>query len=161
MYREPEAPTPPDPHLVVPDRGIGDLWIGRATPDDVLRVLGRDCKINRHGERDIYGLDFDYESQRKYTPSRPAQGTRPHQFVFHYGLCSAIRVGVYQKGLRTTGGVRIGSSRADVVATFGEIYDEFLDDDFVRLRYRAVGIELALGRSDGAVSYFDVFRATR
>jgi len=161
VYRTPPAsfPPPPDPLFIEPDRGLRALWVGRASPEDVLRVLGEDCQVNRYDNGDIFGLDYAYEANDRYAPTRDGQTKRPCHFAFEFGVLKAIRVDVYQVSLYTTGKVRIGSSRADVLATFGDQHELLRDESLQTLRYRTIGIELAL--LDEAVSSFTIFRALR
>ncbi len=163
MYRDPppDFPPPPDPRLVEPDRGLRDLWVGRATPDDVLRVFGSDCKIARHDNRDIFSLNYSYLDDEQYKPDRPPQSERPDTFNFEFGLLKQICVGPYQTALRTTGHLAIGAARRDVIRVFGGGYDLLLEQEFETLRYRTLGIQLAIDNDDDKVMNFSVFRAAR
>lgn len=147
--------------LVEPDRGLCDVWVGRATPSDVLRVFGTDCKIARHENGDIFSINFSYLDNETYEPNRPVQHERPEQFEFEFGLLKSIQVGPYQTKLRTSGKLAIGSSRREVVRVFGDEYDLVQEGEFETLRYRAHGIQLAVDDDDDNVMSFVIFRATR
>jgi len=160
VYRTP--PPPPDPLLVVPGQGLRGVLVGRSTAADVLRTFGEDCQVHRHASGDIYKINYDSDEHDAYLPRRPAQEARPEAFDFEYGLLDAIRVGPYQKALYTTGGVRYGSSRAEVRAVFGPDATVLDEGAFDTVRYPVHGIGLSISKAEPfGVTGFVVFRAAR
>lgn len=159
IYREPDLPTPRDPHLIEPDRGYRNLLVGGATPAQVLATLGDDCKLATYGSGEITAIDYSYDRDR-YDPSRAMQHTRPESFSFAFSLCNAITIGPYQKDLYTTGRIGYGATRAAVLDVFGAAYEELRDPEITTLRYAQDGIQFLLGR-DGTVTHWVVFRALR
>jgi hypothetical protein len=155
MYRTPQPPTD-DPLLVLPGEGLRGIRVGEATPKDVLRVFGRDCRISSFGnDGDVDEISYDYGPSYDLAGDRPEQWVRPAEFGFRFGLLEIIEVGIYQKDLCTIGGLRIGSTREHVIAALGpgEIVGE-------GLRYVTLGIELRLDEKLGLTTWY-VFRARR
>jgi hypothetical protein len=170
MYRSaaPGQPSGPDPLLVVPGEGLRGILVGAATHDEVLATFGEDAQVRRHDNGDVFQVDYDYTAREKYEPNRPANWSRPSKLIFEYGLLQAIDVGVYQKQLFTSGGIRIGSTRDEVFGAFGKPCESLIyrgprwgpSDDIETLRYRWRGIQLAI-HHDGRVASFVVFQTRR
>lgn len=135
---------------LVAGEGLRGLLVGRATVEDVERELG-------HGERVAYE-DGDV-FQLKYGSGDPG---RPHHLDFDHGMLQAITVSATQTEFVTAGGLRIRSSRAEVIAALGEP-DQILTDDTVdTLRYLDRGLELGVANDDDfGVLVITVFRARR
>ncbi len=157
MYRE-----GPDPLLVTPDGGLRGIWVGSATPSDVLEVFGSDAKVDEHRAGEVYQINFDYSDDDDYEAGRPAQESRPSKFHFEFGLLKAIGLGVYQTALYTTGGVRIRSTRQSVVDVFGAEFVRIDHDDREIIRYLGHGIEFHVSTDDDfGVTAINVFRKRR
>lgn len=161
MYRMATgSPPAPDPRVVYPGWGWGPVMIGRASAEDVLTHVGRDAKVSRYDESgEIFEVDYDYEDEDGYAPDRPAQAARPATFEIEFGLVKAIKVGVYQTGLWTPEGVRIGMLRTEAIARLGAPSEVLRGKDLDTVRYVHLGIELEVGRSDDEVSGLTLFRA--
>jgi hypothetical protein len=162
MYRTapPGVPPPDDPLYVAPGDGLRGIWVGRAVPDDVLRVFGADGIVNRHDSGEPFAIDYDRDEHDVYSPDRPAQLARPGGFRFEFGLLRSIDIGVHQDDLFTVGGLRIRSSRADVLRALGDAPELLHHEGFDSLRYLEHGIELSVSEPFG-VSGWTVFRARR
>ncbi len=170
MYRTapPDQPDGPDPRLVVPGEGLRGIVVGRATPDEVVATFGSDMKISRHSDGDVFEISYDYSGSGQYEPRRSPNESRPSAFRFKYGLLEAISVGVYQKDLYLAGGVRIGSTKRELLEAFGPPCETLTyvgaapgpDDDIETLRYRKRGLQVAV-HHDGRVASFVVFQTRR
>jgi hypothetical protein len=95
-----------DPMTAVPGVGINGVVVGRSTVDDVLQIYGRDAQINRYDSGEVFSIDYDYNGEGEYVPSRPANLNRPGTFDIENGKVKRIHIGVYQKNLRTPGGCK-------------------------------------------------------
>lgn len=164
MYRTPPPnfPPPPDPLLVVPGEGLRGIWVGRATAADVLREFGEDCQISKQDNGDVFKIDYGSDQHDAYLPDRPAQAARPHNFDFDFGLLESIQVGPYQTELVVAGGIRYGSSRAQVLTVLGHDHVVLDHGTFESMRYSHLGIEVSLSSSKPfAVAGYVIFRAAR
>ncbi len=160
MYRQPHGtPPPPDPLVVVPGWGVGWTVVGRSTAEDVLASFGSDAKISRYDPSgEIFGIDYDYLDDDDYEPDRPAQKRRPSEIELEFGLVKAIKIGVYQTGLTTREGLRIGHVRRDVQERYGDPSTVLEEKAFVTLRYLHLGIQVDIDRDDGEVAGLTIFR---
>ena len=161
MYRSPAgAPPEVDRTLIVPGCGVGPVVVGRWAAEDVLAFHGRDCKVSRHDpSEEIFSINYDYANDDDYDPDRPAQLTRPSGFELEFGLLKAIEIGVYQKGLATREGIRIGTTRDEVLRLVGPPSSILENDATDTLRYVHLGIELDIDDDDDQVMSMTVFRA--
>lgn len=163
MYR-----TAPNPLLVVPGEGLIGILVGGATAGEVLSAFGEDAQIARHADSDVFRISYDYTAEGDYQPDRPLQRRRPCAFQFEHGLLQTIEVGVYQTELYTSGGIRVGSTRAEVLEAFGPQCESLLysgdpadaTDDIEKMRYLSLGIQFSLHHS-GRVGSFVVFQTRR
>lgn len=163
MYRKAvSSPPAPDPSCVVlPGEGLRGIWVGHAIPDEVLATFGSDADVARYKDGDLFQISYDDLVQ-------PASASRPRKFHFEHGLLKRIDVGPYQKALLTDAGLRIGSTRDDVLATMGDPSEKLhyrgallnLRDDIDTLRYRTRGIQFAI-HDDGRVASFGIFQTRR
>lgn len=160
MYRQP-AGSPPrvDRPLIVPGVGVGSAVVGRSTAEEVLAWFGSDCKVSRYDPSgDIFDIDYDYASDNDYAPGRPVQTSRPAGFAFEFGLLKAIEVGVYQSELVSPEGLRIGSTRADVLALLGQPSAVLVEAAGDTLRFVHLGVQLDVARDDDTVVGMKIFR---
>ncbi|MBA3540119.1 MAG: hypothetical protein H0T79_10860 [Deltaproteobacteria bacterium] len=147
----------------MPGDGLRDVLVGRATPKRVLAVFGTDAKIQRYSsDGDISEITYVYNASDEFLPTRPGCASRPATFKFDFGLLSAITISVHQAELYTTGGIRIRSPHADVLAVFGTDCESLVGESFETLRYIGLGIELNISRGDDfGVTSFVIFRQQR
>jgi len=154
----------------VPGEGLRGITVGRATPADVLQTFGEDAELCRHDGGDFFKINYDHDAAEggNYQPDRPAQWSRPSAFLFEYGLLKAINVGVYQKELRTAGGIRVGSTRDEVVHALGQHYESLTSrgdhrdptDDIETIRYLTLGIQFGVHQGS-RVGSFVIFQTRR
>ncbi len=168
MYRKP-APAEPkvDPScVIIPGEGLRGVWVGYSVASEVLAAFGSDGEISRHDDGDIFQLTFEDEDGED--EDAPRSASRPEQFHFEFGLLQSIDVGPYQRALRTDVGLRIGSTRADVIEIMGEpddrlLYRGTLPDrrgDIETLRYLRRGIQFGI-HHDGLVASMRIFHTRR
>lgn len=157
MYR-----TQPDPWSIVPGEGLRGILVGRASAEDVLAEFGTDAKVSRYESGEVFAISYDYRDDDDYAPDRVSQEGRPAELGFAFGLLQTIKIGVYQRLIRTTGGIGIGAKKDRVIEVFGADHD-ILDagSDRLSLRYRALGIELTVDEARAEVVGFVIFRARR
>jgi hypothetical protein len=162
VYRE-QAPGAPsnDPLFVEPGKGLRGIWVGRATPDDVLRVFGDDCHIARYDSGEVFQIVYLYGADGKADPHRPEQRTFPSQFGFEFGLLDEIHVGPSQDQVHTTGGLRYKSPLAEVLRVLGEPDARIGGGKSETLRYMSLGIDVDIWLEDETLSSFKIFRARR
>ena len=145
--------------IIVPGHGVGPAVVGRSTAEEVLAQLGSDCQVSRYDRaEEVFQISYDYAGDGDYRPDRPAQATRPATMTFRFGLLESIVIGVYQKGLATEEGIRIGTPRAEVLRVLGPPTRVLAGDGVDTLRYLDRGIELDVSGERDAVTNVTVFR---
>jgi hypothetical protein len=142
--------------LVEPGKGIKGIVVGQSSPDDVLRVFGRDALVSKHKDGEVFQISYAYDANGQYDPGRAANHTRPSKMEAKRGRITRISVGVYQEDLHTTGGLFSGSTKAEMIATFGEpdaIVPGSAIDSYI---YRRRGIELWVDREREEINSFHI-----
>ena len=147
---------------IVPGVGFGELRLGQSTAEDALRLLGDDAKLNRHADGELYQINYAYTDHATYDPSRRRNWSRPEQVAFKRGVLVELVVGVYNRQIRTAGGLSTqGSGLADAEREFGERYELARGDALDQYRWARQGVEVWVARESGVVVSFRVFPSER
>lgn len=168
MYRKP-APIVPaldTAYLIVPGEGLRGVWVGFSLPTEVLAIFGSDGELSRHDDGDVFQITYDDDDDDD--DDAPVSAWRPAQFHFEFGLLKSIDVGPYQRALHTDVGLRIGSTREEVIDIMGEANERLLyrgaqpdgRGDIETLRYLERGIQFSI-HHDRRVASLLVFQTRR
>lgn len=148
--------------VITPGVGLAGLQLGTSTPQDVLAAFGDDCQINRYSSGEIWQLNYDYDEHEEYEPSRRRNRSRPHQFGFKREVLREISVGVYNRQLRTPGGLKAESSTLDdALREFGDHYEFEAMTRLDSYRWPAHGIEVWVSRDTGTINSFKIVAIER
>ncbi|MEZ4429601.1 MAG: hypothetical protein R3A51_18150 [Nannocystaceae bacterium] len=114
--------------------GIAAIVLHESTVEDVLAFYGTDCRCSSsgrdalpgdaaldRGDLPIWRISYAYDREGEYQPGRPENRTRPCDYFVDSvsRRIQTIKIGVYQKELRTAEGLGVYSRLADVLALYG------------------------------------------
>lgn len=138
--------------VAVPGTGYGDLVVGRTTPADVFRRYGRDAHITRRGGA-VVKIDYSKHADGRDRARSARSATRPKRFRFRSGTLSELTIGWFQTGITIEGGLRLGSSLADVKRVLGSNYTVMNGKGWTAYRYDQRGVRVLV--DDGkAIAYY-------
>ncbi|MCB9753002.1 MAG: serine/threonine protein kinase [Myxococcales bacterium] len=162
---------PPDPdNCVVLGRGLRGVDFGRSTYRDALEIFGADCTVHTYDRDSISGeealaakgariweISYARDAKGEWTPDRPGNERRPSavQINSDTGLVTRLDIGVYQRALYTREGLHRASTRAEMIALYGEP-DRFEDGDPLSTYEYARGLEVWISKEHDAVNSFRV-----
>lgn len=145
---------------VTPGLGFSDIRVGQSTPRDVLAVFGDDAKVSRYSSGEIFAISYDYDETGEYEPGRRRNWARPAGFDFKREVLREIDVGVYQRRLRTPGGLNTQTSTLDdALREFGDRYEFERGDPLDSYRWISHGIEVWISRETRKVNSFKIIAA--
>ena len=150
------------PKIVVqPGVGVAGMVIGESTAEDVLTTYGRDAKVSRHSDGEVFNINYAYDGEGGFDAGRTANLTRPGQFHFRGGRLSKIDFGVYNRAFRTPGGIDTNNSVLDdMVSEFGRHYQLSHGNTLDTYRYENQGIEFYVNPAgDRITSFFVIARS--
>lgn len=142
---------------IVPGVGFGELRLGQSTAEEALATLGDDAKLNRHPDGELYQINYAYSDGETYDPARRRNWSRPDQLSFKRGVLVELEVGVYNRQLRTPGGLNTQrSTLADAEREFGERYELTHGEKLDQYRWPRRGVEVWVSPEHGTVNSFRV-----
>jgi tetratricopeptide (TPR) repeat protein len=149
--------------VIEPGKGVGPIQLEESTLASVLRVYGCDCRVWRdRATREVAMVDYNYTDASgdpaAYRPKRTPNGTRPALFEIHDGHVARIGVSNLQTALSTADGVRVSSTRADVVRIFGDGFRLLRLHGIEKYRYEDRGVEVWLPKDGTAIESIWLFK---
>lgn len=135
--------------------GAGHLLLGQTSADDVLRCEGADANLV-HGRDGPLSINYDYDGEGIYAPSRPEARLRPMRIRFKRGVIERIETSVYQVCIETSEGIGVGSTEAEVVRAYGSDFD-FAPGTVSTLHYWKLGLAVDFHADGRRAMGFDLF----